>query len=146
MKKTSSHLQRNNMRPNWGSDFLYPVVLSTENNLFFHVKAIQNIRFRSFFKDFIYVFMRDTQIDAETPAEGEAGSTQGARCGTRSRVCRITPWAEGRHQTSEAPRHPKVGLFNVKTRKEKLLEKRKNLFFNFPFKKLQVCSHSAHSL
>ena len=37
------------------------------------------------FKDFIYLFMRDTQREAETQAEGEAGSMQGARCGTRSR-------------------------------------------------------------
>ena len=35
-----------------------------------------------FFKDFIYLFMRDTQREAETQAEGEAGSMQGARCGT----------------------------------------------------------------
>ena len=27
-----------------------------------------------FFKDFIYLFMRDTQTEAETQAEGEAGS------------------------------------------------------------------------
>ena len=31
-----------------------------------------------FFKDFIYLFMRDTQREAETQAEGEAGSMQGA--------------------------------------------------------------------
>ena len=31
----------------------------------------------SFFKDFIYLFMRDTQREAETQAEGEAGSMQG---------------------------------------------------------------------
>ena len=35
-----------------------------------------------FFKDFIYLFMRDTQrereTEAETQAEGEAGSMQGA--------------------------------------------------------------------
>ena len=35
-------------------------------------------------KDFIYLFMRDREREAETQAEGEAGSTQGARCGTRS--------------------------------------------------------------
>ena len=34
------------------------------------------------FKDFIYLFMRERE--AETQAEGEAGSMQGARCGTRS--------------------------------------------------------------
>ena len=31
-------------------------------------------------KDFIYSFMRHTE--AETQAEGEAGSQQGAQCGT----------------------------------------------------------------
>ena len=48
-----------------------------------------------FKKDFIYLFMRDTEREAETQAEGEAGSMQGARHGTQSRVSRITPWAEG---------------------------------------------------
>ena len=31
-----------------------------------------------FFKDFIYLFMRDTQREAETQAEGEVGSLWGA--------------------------------------------------------------------
>ena len=31
-----------------------------------------------YFQDFIYLFMRDTQREAETQAEGEAGSMQGA--------------------------------------------------------------------
>ena len=35
-----------------------------------------------FFKDFIYLLMRDTERGAETQAEGEAGSMQEARCGT----------------------------------------------------------------
>ena len=39
--------------------------------------------------------MTDTQREAETQAEGEAGSMQGARRGTWSEVSRITPWAEG---------------------------------------------------
>ena len=39
--------------------------------------------------------MKDTEKEAETQAEGEAGSMQGAGCGTRSQVSRITPWAEG---------------------------------------------------
>ena len=50
----------------------------------------------------MYLFMRE----AETEAEGEAGSLQGARCGTRSRDPGITPWAEGRHSTTEPPRRP----------------------------------------
>ena len=44
-----------------------------------------------FKKDIIYLFMRDTQREAETQAEGEAGSMQGARCGTRSRHPGIMP-------------------------------------------------------
>ena len=37
-----------------------------------------------FFKDFIYLFMRDTVKEAETQAEGEAGSLRGAQCGSPS--------------------------------------------------------------
>ena len=49
------------------------------------------------FKGFIYLFMRDTEREGETEtqAEGEAGSMQGARRGTRSRHPGVTPWAEG---------------------------------------------------
>ena len=36
-----------------------------------------------------------TEREAETQAEGEAGSMQGAQRGTQSWVSRITPWAEG---------------------------------------------------
>ena len=41
--------------------------------------------------------MRDTERgrEAETQAEGEAGSMQGARHGTQSQVSRIRPWAKG---------------------------------------------------
>ena len=38
---------------------------------------------------------REREREAETQAEGEAGSMQGARCGTRSQASRIRPWAEG---------------------------------------------------
>ena len=44
--------------------------------------------------------------DAETQAEGEVDSMQGARRGTRSRDSRITPWAKGRRSTTEPPRDP----------------------------------------
>ena len=39
--------------------------------------------------------MTEREIEAETQAEGEAGSMKGARRGTQSQVSRITPWAEG---------------------------------------------------
>ena len=42
-----------------------------------------------------YLFTRHTHREAETQTEGEAGSMQGARRGTRSLVSSIRPWAEG---------------------------------------------------
>ena len=36
------------------------------------------VLFLLFFKDFIYLFMRDTEREAETQTEGEAGSMQRA--------------------------------------------------------------------
>ena len=39
--------------------------------------------------------MHERHREAETQAEGETDSTQGARCGTPSQVPRIPPWAEG---------------------------------------------------
>ena len=40
--------------------------------------------------------MKDTEEgEAETQAEGEVGSMQGASGGTLSQVSRIRPWAEG---------------------------------------------------
>ena len=46
-----------------------------------------------YFKLFIYLFMIDTEREAETQAEegGEVGSLWGARYGTRSQDPRITP-------------------------------------------------------
>ena len=38
--------------------------------------------------------MRDTQREAETQAEGEAGSLWGAGCGTRSQAPRVTTCAK----------------------------------------------------
>ena len=49
---------------------------------------------------------REREREADTQAEGEAGSMQGAQCGTRSRDSRIAPWAKGRRQTAEPPRDP----------------------------------------
>ena len=52
--------------------------------------------FAFFFFLKIYLFIHsERERQAETQAEGEAGPMQGARCGTRSRVSRITPRAAG---------------------------------------------------
>ena len=50
--------------------------------------------------------MRDTEKEAETQEEGEAGSMQRAQCGTQSPDSRIMLWAEGRRSTAEPPRCP----------------------------------------
>ena len=52
--------------------------------------------FLFFFKILFYLFMRNIHREAETQAEGEAGSMLGARRGTRSRDSRMAPWAKGR--------------------------------------------------
>ena len=48
------------------------------------------------------VTQREREREAETQAEGEAGSMRGARCGTRSWVSRIRPWAEGGTKATQA--------------------------------------------
>ena len=68
--------------------------------------AIENFLFSFFFKkkDFIYLFMRDTQRQRQ--AEGEAGSMQEAQCKTRSQDPRITPQAEMKADTTTTPPGP----------------------------------------
>ena len=51
-----------------------------------------------------YLFMRDTQREAETQAEGEAGSPQGAWCQTPSQHSGIMTWAKGRCSTTGPPK------------------------------------------
>ena len=52
--------------------------------------------------------MRDTEKEAETQAEGEAGSSQGARCETWSQDPGITPWAEGSTNSLHHPECPYI--------------------------------------
>ena len=64
----------------------------------------------------IYLFMRDIHTErerereAETQIEEEADSRQGARCGTRSQVSRIMPWAEGSAKLLSHPGCPESYL------------------------------------
>ncbi|XP_048949588.1 fms-related tyrosine kinase 3 ligand isoform X8 [Canis lupus dingo] len=57
--------------------------------------------------------------EAETQAEGEAGSMQGAQRGIRSQVSRIAPWAKGRCQTAAPPRDPNFFYFLIHDRERK---------------------------
>ena len=45
----------------------------------------------------------------------------GARCGIRSRVSRIAPWAKGRCQTAAPPRDPSLNLSETVSLPEKLV-------------------------
>ena len=54
--------------------------------------------------------MNNTEKEAETQAEGEVSSPQGARPGTRSRDPGTTTRAKGRRPTTEPPRRPSVLL------------------------------------
>ena len=46
------------------------------------------------FSQLINLFIHERHREGETQAEGEAGSTQGAQRGTRSRISRTTLWAK----------------------------------------------------
>ncbi|CAK7307481.1 hypothetical protein VULLAG_LOCUS13311 [Vulpes lagopus] len=92
-----------------------------ESNVIIKITVQLSMRFTSqkaacffFFLSFFFFFLRfylfirererEREREAETQAGGEAGSMQGARCGTRSLVSRISPWAKDRCSTAEPPR------------------------------------------
>ena len=64
-----------------------------------------------FFLNF-YLFMIVTETERERERARDTGRGRsrlhapGARCGIRSRVSRIVPWAKGRRQTAAPPRDP----------------------------------------
>ena len=71
--------------------------------------------FKGIFSIYYYFFM----IVIQREREGQSRDTgrgrsrlhaPGARCGIRSRVSRITPWAKGRRQTTAPPRDPACTL------------------------------------
>ena len=89
----------------------------TTNEILEHKSSIFLMLTSAFFSFFFlrflfYLSMRDTQREAEAQAEGESGSIQGAQCGTWPQNSRITPWAEGRHLTTEPPSRPQPSFPN----------------------------------
>ena len=72
----------------------------------------------------IYFFMRDTQREAETQAEGKARSTQGAWCETRSQDSGVMPWTQERDSPTEPPRRPRTsGFLRHRTQKRNITSK-----------------------
>ena len=67
------------------------------------------------FKDFIYLFMRDTEREreAETQAEGEAGSLQGAPCGTPSQDPGSQPEPKADTQPLNLPGAPECCFLDI---------------------------------
>ena len=57
-----------------------------QNEILIHI--YQNGSFS--FSNILYIYSRETQREAETQAEGEAGYLQGAHCRTRSQDSKIT--------------------------------------------------------
>ena len=57
--------------------------------------------------------MRDTQREAETQAEGEAGSMQGARCGTRFQIPESPPEPKADAQPLSHPGIPKINFLGM---------------------------------
>ena len=55
--------------------------------------------------------MRDTEREAETQTEGEAGSLQGARCGTRSQDLGSHPGLTADAQPLSHPGIPEMETF-----------------------------------
>ena len=66
-----------------------------------------------FLKDFIFSWETQREREAETQAEGEAGSMQEARCGTRPQDSGITPWVKGKCSIAEPPTCPLKNDFKV---------------------------------
>ena len=61
---------------------------------------------KDFFKDFIYLFIRNTERGKDT--EGEAGSLKGARCGTPSPDPGSRPEPKADAQLLSHPGVPKI--------------------------------------
>ena len=63
-------------------------------------------KFFLFFFKFLFIYYSHTEREREAETQAE-----GARCGIRSRVSRIAPWAKGRRQTAAPPRDPRIIFF-----------------------------------
>ena len=78
---------------------------------------------------FLFIFLRFIYLfrerEAETQAEGEAGSTQEARCGTRFRVSSIIAQAEGGAKSLDHRGCPGVLPFDINFRICYLYQKKK---------------------
>ena len=77
---------------------------------------LSSVKF-SFLKNILFIYERQThrKREAKTQAEGEACCIQGAQCGTKSWVSRITPWAKGSAKLLSHPGCPKFSFSNYLT-------------------------------
>ena len=96
----------------WGIFFVAKSETQSDSFSFDIFACNLKISYLYFFLQILFIYSWETHKErVETQAEREAGSMQEARCGTRSRDSRITPWAEGKHSTAEPPRRPSTGYF-----------------------------------
>ena len=81
----------------------------------YNLKPILNFSFLKKMILFFYLFTRDTETEAETQAEGEAGSLQGPRCGTQSQDPGSRPEPKTDAQPLSHPDAPNSKSFHFKT-------------------------------
>ena len=84
------------------STYKQNIMVSGQENMVFKMEEVMYPKDFTFFYLFVYflgfyLFIHEMQREAETQAEGEGGSLQGAHCGTLSQDPRVAPRAEGRH-------------------------------------------------
>ena len=73
------------------------------------------LRFIYFFFKFLFIYdsHRERERGRNTGRGRSSLHAPGARCGIRSWVSRIAPWAKGRHQTTAPPRDPPESVFEI---------------------------------
>ena len=79
-------------------------------------KSLVHISFRILFF-YVYLFMIVTERERERGRDTDRGRSRlhapEARCGIRSWVSRIVPWAKGRRQTTAPPKDPEKFFFKI---------------------------------
>ena len=85
------------------------VEMQSRRQLGFLIPFLWNV---FFFLIFLFIYDSHRERERERGRDTGRGRSRlhapGARCGTRSRVSRIAPWAKGRPQTAAPPRDPHV--------------------------------------
>ena len=75
--------------------------------------SLSEINKSFFFKFFLFIYDSHTERERKRGRGRSRLHAPGARCGIRSQVSRIVPWAKGRCQTAAPPRDPLLIFFRI---------------------------------